>query len=1527
MKKMLKLIMSMMLMISSFTIGVFSEESETEGADSVNVIIRKADASLDASLIGELPFTEGLVVEANAPIFVPENSSQDVERIELQFVDEQGNMSSFVMPDRRYESTDSKILLRKENYAYINPILAGKYTVTVLVHMVDASSPPPKPFINSYQVADLFEFEGTHKNVPSTSYVNVEQQGVRVGCDLSESGCKEWLEALHYNNLNTSYLMISASGSSLTIPKQDSEDPAYKSSEVFPYQEGDSEILVPASIVTSVPIELGKNYEFSVHADGYFSISKEAAAPFGSAPLDSSKIKIEQVEVGTDGEPALVISVPNSSEYRQWIYLINTLEFPDHGLVGIEDNAYIETEEKISYELPYHLSGGFGKTDENGITLGVMAPGYSTMYVDNVVIHYAYEPAPINSFSVAVKGKGLEISAVGPGGRAWLEALTVFKENLTYRPYIRMYANNMGNVTMIRLSNANENDYVLSKDNLTPKSMEGTDENTVHTLFIPVEAVLKSGTMGAGNTVVNVMPNPYGYSQNPMLSNVSLYPMMRLVSETQDAAKNDKEIDTEVLDELDGYLTGKQITNVTVMVNNDDLRKNGSPNVELKGELTAMIVSDEDGNYTVNDLNQDSVSMNMSTTIDEVKLTEAQIEEYVETLMATANEMQTVYDNFGFDVKLHKEDKEMKDLAVATAITFELPEAITVNDGDTLVLLTVHNGTAKYLPVVVMTDENGNRTGIAYTSEFSSFVPVVISQSSLTDSKQVPSDAKATYNSSTGLSITSADKTWIQGTQGFNMTSVIESENEDSIIFTGQSYEINEDGLLLDLDFLKGQHQLTNGKYTIKVESENYYIGTFEFEINETVPEAVLSYKDNTFGITTENADYVNALKQAGKVLCLNEYTFNMISSSINSVTSDGNKYTFALSESLEQGQYECTVYVPGYQIITTKANVIDSAQEKAVKMEVTEDGSIKLIPNTIDYDSLFAGLITNQGSQRGRLTFVSVTDTSNTFTHSRPGNAGSPTGMPFYKTDNEAKTIMITVDQIRKYAPGEYNVTYYVGDKYYSLGTITLTHEQLFDMPAYTYSYDLKKEVLTIESDDLDFLKKIEFINFVRGSYIYSIDEITVKENKKTITIPREDLGALVSVRGNGTEGGEKFYSGTYKISIQVEGYAGDSGTTSNWVNIYPAVVKNEKPVKDNKHGVHGRDHICDYLHGHMQTYVEEVFDETYTNDGSCSSAADNAVKGALVSSEISAEAVITDEVNTNNSQLITTEMSDHEVASVFEMDVVVTVDGEIQNGATLNELDEALEYEMDIPTDLPEVKDGYKREYSIVRVHDGKVEKLETEPTTSNTLEFESDLYSTYALVYKDVKVDPETKVEAEKLTTVPEELVSKYETAEKLEEKMVTVLSEKSSVSKENTAVYDVVLMVTFDGVNYVEADETHWPADGKIHVVLPYPTGTDKSFEFTVAHMFTKNLFGKKAGDIEYPAVTLTEKGIEFDVTGLSPISLGWKKELTPIATPTPDVPNTSDDSNLLGWSFAAILSLCLMFIATLGKKKQHRKIKH
>ena len=80
--------------------------------------------------------------------------------------------------------------------------------------------------------------------------------------------------------------------------------------------------------------------------------------------------------------------------------------------------------------------------------------------------------------------------------------------------------------------------------------------------------------------------------------------------------------------------------------------------------------------------------------------------------------------------------------------------------------------------------------------------------------------------------------------------------------------------------------------------------------------------------------------------------------------------------------------------------------------------------------------------------------------------------------------------------------------------------------------------------------------------------------------------------------------------------------------------------------------------------------------------------------------------------------------------------------------------------------------------------------------------------------------------------------------------------------------------YDGEQWIFADEEHLPEDGCVTVVLPYPEGTDMDTEFTALHMFTTDTFGMTPGDVELLMPVNTEDGVELELTGLSPVMLGW-----------------------------------------------------
>lgn len=151
------------------------------------------------------------------------------------------------------------------------------------------------------------------------------------------------------------------------------------------------------------------------------------------------------------------------------------------------------------------------------------------------------------------------------------------------------------------------------------------------------------------------------------------------------------------------------------------------------------------------------------------------------------------------------------------------------------------------------------------------------------------------------------------------------------------------------------------------------------------------------------------------------------------------------------------------------------------------------------------------------------------------------------------------------------------------------------------------------------------------------------------------------------------------------------------------------------------------------------------------------------------------------------------------------------------------------------------------------------------------------------KELSGPPETKdgksyklVMEEGLSGVPDGLKrTAFNTPAKVEEELKRILTSSGSYSEENTAIYDVTLQVSTDeGKTWVAATADNFPAGGVV-VTLPYPGGTGRyTHNFAVAHMFGESLFGHTSGTVEVPAATKTDNGLQFRVTGLSPIAVSW-----------------------------------------------------
>ena len=135
-----------------------------------------------------------------------------------------------------------------------------------------------------------------------------------------------------------------------------------------------------------------------------------------------------------------------------------------------------------------------------------------------------------------------------------------------------------------------------------------------------------------------------------------------------------------------------------------------------------------------------------------------------------------------------------------------------------------------------------------------------------------------------------------------------------------------------------------------------------------------------------------------------------------------------------------------------------------------------------------------------------------------------------------------------------------------------------------------------------------------------------------------------------------------------------------------------------------------------------------------------------------------------------------------------------------------------------------------------------------------------------------------------TVPEELKKDYADTDALKTALQIALRTQvdkvtASVPAANIQYYDIKLQYTTNGTDWKDATEEHFPAGG-ITVQIPYSDlkiGLDKSYDYTVIHMFTSTMNGHEIGEMESIEPTRGENGISFTVNSLSPFAIGWYKK--------------------------------------------------
>ena len=130
----------------------------------------------------------------------------------------------------------------------------------------------------------------------------------------------------------------------------------------------------------------------------------------------------------------------------------------------------------------------------------------------------------------------------------------------------------------------------------------------------------------------------------------------------------------------------------------------------------------------------------------------------------------------------------------------------------------------------------------------------------------------------------------------------------------------------------------------------------------------------------------------------------------------------------------------------------------------------------------------------------------------------------------------------------------------------------------------------------------------------------------------------------------------------------------------------------------------------------------------------------GKTVTTEVVAEAL--EEADKEDVKLIEDKVEKGtKVAGYYDVSVILKVDGE--ELVRIKNLGEKIKVQLELPKDLPEVQKGFERTFSVLRVHDGKVEVVaEGLKAVDGKLPVETDKFSTYAIAYKDASTsNPET------------------------------------------------------------------------------------------------------------------------------------------------------------------------------------------
>lgn len=117
---------------------------------------------------------------------------------------------------------------------------------------------------------------------------------------------------------------------------------------------------------------------------------------------------------------------------------------------------------------------------------------------------------------------------------------------------------------------------------------------------------------------------------------------------------------------------------------------------------------------------------------------------------------------------------------------------------------------------------------------------------------------------------------------------------------------------------------------------------------------------------------------------------------------------------------------------------------------------------------------------------------------------------------------------------------------------------------------------------------------------------------------------------------------------------------------------------------------------------------------------------------------------ISEEDNELFKKAMEDkYKIAGFYDINLFKGINNDLKFEEVL-ETSDKVKITLNIPTTLPQVAEGYKRTYYVIRLHNGKTDILDVTLTDDNKASFETDKFSSYDLAYTDEKIGNTTKIE---------------------------------------------------------------------------------------------------------------------------------------------------------------------------------------